>query len=305
MTSGTISRIREFNRFYTQAIGLIKKRFLDSEFSLIQARVLFELHNSPDIHAKDLSVQLDLDVTYLSKILKKFDTSGLLLRQPSPEDSRKYLLRLSPEGEAQYAKLRDMSNLHILGLIKELPPEDQDRLVSAMTTVETLLSPGGSSRELYMIRPHRPGDIGYVIHRHGVLYAREYGFNEEFDAYVAEGMAGFIKGFDPTAEHLWIAESDGIIVGSVAIVRRDRETAQLRWLFVEPSERRRGIAGKLVEEAVVFARKKGYARVILWTIDFLHGARALYTRAGFALTETKESRVWGKTLNEEKWELHM
>ena len=198
-----------------------------------------------------------------------------------------------------------MSNRHIQGLIREIPPEDQDRLVSAMTTVETLLSPGGSSRNLYMIRPHRPGDIGYVIHRHGVLYAREYGFNEEFDAYVAEGMAGFIKGFDPAAEHLWIAESDGIIVGSVAIVRRDRETAQLRWLFVEPSERRRGIAGKLVEEAVVFARKKGYARVILWTIDFLHGARALYTRAGFSPTETKESRVWGKILNEEKWELHL
>lgn len=303
MAEDIIKRIREFNRFYTQTMGLVKKRFLDSEFSLVQARVLFEIGQAPGVHAKDLGARLELDITYLSKILKKFESNRLIKRRPSPEDSRKYQLRLTPEGTAVYDRLQALSNRHIRSLVRSMDPEDQNRLAAAMATVETLMLPKETGRRLHLIRPHRPGDIGYVIHRHGALYAREYGFNEQFDAYVAAGMAEFIRNFDPAAEHLWIAETGARIIGSVAVVRRDPETAQLRWLFVEPSERRLGIAGNLVESAVVFARQKGYARLILWTIDFLHAARALYTRAGFSRVETRQSQVWGKTLTEEKWEL--
>ena len=173
-----------------------------------------------------------------------------------------------------------------------------------MDTIEQTLDPDPKRQALVTLRSHRPGDIGYVIHRHGLLYAREYGFNHEFDAYVAKGMAGFIETFSAN-DHLWIAETRGKFSGSVAIVRRDDATAQLRWLIVEPKERKKGIGRQLVHEAVRFSKERGFKSLMLWTIDFLLSARNLYKEAGFRLTETKTSRVWGKTLTEECWRLSL
>jgi GNAT superfamily N-acetyltransferase len=212
------------------------------------------------------------------------------------------MLALTPEGKKAYAALKDQSNQWIEKMIQGMEPEQTDALVSAMNTIEQALDPAQRRQALVTLRSHRPGDIGYVIHRHGVLYARAYGFNHEFDAYVAKGMAEFIERFGGR-DRLWIAETRGRYSGSVAVVRRDENTAQLRWLIVEPKDRGKGIGRQLINEAVRFAKDKGFDSVMLWTIDFLHAARRLYAAAGFSLTETKTSQIWGKTLTEECWTL--
>lgn len=300
-----VKKIRAFNRFYTLKIGLITKRFLESSYSLVQARVLFELNNASNICAKDLVEKLNLDPTYLSKILKQFEKKNLITRKVSAQDSRKQILSLTREGKSEYSRLREISNIQIASLIQDLTDEEQRCLVSAMGSIETLLDCEKDKKDLFYIRSHRPGDIGYVIHRHGVLYAEEYGFNDQFDVYVAKGMSQFLENYNPQKEQLWLAEKNGKIMGSVAVVRRDDDTAQLRWLIVEPAERGKKIGQKLVREAVRFANQNGYKRIVLWTIDFLHAARKLYSNEGFVQIETKKSRVWGKVLTEEKWELQL
>lgn len=298
-----VKRIRTFNRFYTLKIGLITKRFLESKYSLVQARVLFELKDASNLYAKDLVEKLNLDPTYLSKILKQFETKNLIKKKISKEDSRKQILTLTRKGEDEYSRLREISNIQIASLVKNLTDEEKRSLVSSMGNIEKLLSCNKDKSDLFYIRSHRPGDIGFVIHRHGVLYADEYGFNERFDAYVAKGMAHFINTYNPEKEHLWLAETNSKIVGSVAIVQRNDDTAQLRWLIVEPAERGKKIGKRLVHEAVRFARQNGYKKIILWTIDFLQAARKLYSNENFVLTEKKTSEIWGRVLTEEKWEL--
>ncbi|EFK06464.1 acetyltransferase, GNAT family [delta proteobacterium NaphS2] len=297
-----VNRIRAFNRFYTGKIGLITNRFLKSKYSLVQARLLYELSHASPLHAADMARDLGLSADYLSKTLSKFESEGLITRTPSPKDSRKQVLNLTQTGRAAYSKLKETSNLHISSLIETLTPEEKLDMVNAMGRIEEILTPkkGG----LVTIRSHRPGDIGYVIHRHGVIYAREYGFNAEFDAYVANGMAAFIENKRPT-EHLWIAEIRERFAGSVAIVGHDAHTAQLRWLIVEPEARQRGIGKQLVKQAVRFAGDNGYRSVILWTIDFLDSARHIYANSEFQLVETKVSQAWGKTLTEECWQLNL
>jgi len=300
----TIDRIRAFNRFYTRKIGLITNRFLKSEYSLVQARLLFELNRTEPVYASDLVRKFDLSADYVSKIVATFETRGLIVRTPSPEDARKQIIVPTAAGRRVYRELKEQSNAHIAKMIADLPPEKTRKLIGAMDTVKEILAPGPSQTRLVTLRSHRPGDIGTVIHRHGVLYAREHGFNHEFDAYVALGMGRFIENISPR-EYLWMAEIQGRFVGSVAIVRCDDRTAQLRWLIVEPGQRRRGIGRQLVAEATRFARQAGYRTVILWTIDFLHSARRLYAEAGFCLTETKANQVWGRELIEECWQLDL
>lgn len=297
-----VNRIRAFNRFYTGKIGLLTNRFLKSEYSLVQARLLYELSHASPLHAADLTRNLGLSADYLSKTLSKFESQGLITRTPSQKDSRKQVLALTQAGRGAYSKLKETSNTHISSLIETLTPEEKLDLVHAMERIEEILRPkeGG----LMTIRSHRPGDIGYVIHRHGVIYAREYGFNAEFDAYVANGMAGFIQN-KSLAEHLWIAEFRERFAGSVAIIRNDAHTAQLRWLIVEPKARQKGIGKQLVKQAIQFAGDNGYRSILLWTIDFLDSARRLYANTGFQLTETKVSKVWGKILTEECWRLNL
>jgi len=300
----TIDRIRAFNRFYTGRIGLITSRFLNSDYSLVQARFLFELNRGESVHAADLARRFSLSADYVSKIVSKFEAQGLITRTPSPEDARKQILAPTPAGRFAYQELKKRSNARIAEMIAGLPVEETGKLIDAMTTIEKILDPDTSPSSLVTLRSHRPGDIGMVIHRHGVLYAREYGFNHEFDAYVALGMAGFIQAIS-SREHLWMAERQGRFIGSVAIVRRDDHTAQLRWLIVEPGHRGQGIGRQLVAEAVRFARERDYRAVTLWTIDFLHSARRLYAEAGFRLTETKANHVWGRELTEELWQLDL
>ena len=299
-----IDRIREFNRFYTHKIGLITNRFLDSAYSLVQARLLFELNRSGPSHAADLARKFRLSPDYMSKIMSNFEARGLITRSPSPTDARKQILAPTPAARAVYSELQKKSNTRIEKMVDGLNPEEIEDLVQAMDTIENILEPRAKKSNLITLRSHRPGDIGTVIHRHGVLYSREYGFTHAFDAYVAQGMAGFIEGITPR-EHLWIAEIQGRFAGSIAIVRRDDETAQLRWLIVEPSERTNGIGRQLVAEAVRFSKEKGYRAITLWTIDFLHAARHLYDAAGFHVVKTKDSQVWGKTLTEECWRLDL
>ncbi len=299
-----INRIRAFNRFYTHKIGLITNRFLGSEYSLVQARVLFELNHDKSLHASDLGRKLGLSPDHLSKVISRFLAMGLVHRKPSPGDGRKQLISLTAEGRAAYANLRKESNTRIKEMLRGLKPEELQRLTGAMNTIEQVLSSEKRGLNLVILRPHRPGDIGYVIHRHGVLYAREHGFNHEFDAYVALNMAKFIQTLSDR-EHLWIAEAEGKFVGSAAIVRLDDFTAQLRWLIVEPEYRKKGIGKQLVADAVHFSREKGYRSVILWTIDFLKIARGLYGASGFSQKETKVSHAWGKCFIEECWKLHL
>jgi len=297
------NRIRSFNRFYTRKIGLITNRYLKSDYSLVQARLLFELSVRPRCYASDLAREFELTPDYMSKLLSAFQARGLISRTQSPTDSRKQMLELTEEGQAAYDALKARSNQWTTEMINGLEPEETDALIRAMDTIEGLLEPG-QGEALVTLRPHRPGDIGFVVHRHGVLYAREYGFNHEFDAYVARGMAGFIENFSDR-DHLWIAEHGGRFAGSVAVVGQDDRRAQLRWLIVEPRERGRGIGGQLIREAVRFAREKGFSTLMLWTIDFLLSARHLYGAAGFKLTKTQTSQVWGKTLTEECWTLKL
>ncbi len=300
-----VKKIRAFNRFYTLKIGLITKKFLNSSYSLIQARILFELNKTSHICASDMVGMLQLDPAYLSKILKKFEKDKLITKKTSSEDSRKQLLTLTKDGKKAYSRLRETSNQQIDSLIGELSHEEIRILVASMETIEKILSCKKTQTALFLIRSHRPGDIGYIIHRHGILYAQEYGFNDQFDGYVAKGLAQFIENINFAKENLWIAEMNNSIIGSVAIVQQNNETAQLRWLIVELSERGKGIGEKLVNEAIRFARQAGYKKIILWTIDFLYAARKLYSNADFILVETKESKVWGKVLIEEKWELSL
>jgi DNA-binding MarR family transcriptional regulator/GNAT superfamily N-acetyltransferase len=299
-----IDQIRSFNRFYTRKIGLISNRFLDSEFSLIQARLLFEFSCTHPLYASDLSRKLGLSPDSLSKIISRFETQGLVDRTPSPQDSRKQALALTPDGIAAYARLKESANARIEEMIDGLTRDQIHRLVAAMDTIRETLEPDQSNLNLVTLRSHRPGDIGMVIHRHGVLYAREYGFNHEFDAYVADGMARFIQTLSPR-EHLWIAEIGGQFCGSVAAVRRDDQTAQLRWLIVEPGERKKGIGKQLVQEVIRFCRENDYQAIMLWTIDFLHAARHLYDQVGFRRVETQQSQVWGQALTEECWQLRL
>jgi len=300
----TIDRIRAFNRFYTRKIGLTTNRFLKSEYSLVQARLLFELNRTEPTCAVDLVRKFGLSADYVSKIVSKFETQGLVTRTPSPGDARKQILVPTAAGRRVDRELKQRSNAHIARMIADLPPGEIRKLTEAMKTIEGILDPDRAPSQLVAFRSHRPGDIGTVIHRHGVLYAREYGFNHEFDAYVALGMARFIQAITPR-EHLWIAEIRGRFVGSVAIVRCDDRTAQLRWLIVEPAQRGRGIGRQLVAEAIRFAREANYRTALLWTIDFLHCARRLYAEAGFHLTETKGNHVWGRELIEECWQLEL
>ncbi|MCP4020639.1 MAG: GNAT family N-acetyltransferase [Desulfobacteraceae bacterium] len=305
MEKDFVENMRAFNRFYTQKIGLITTRFLESNYSLVQARILFELNQNPNLCAKDLVKNLGLDPAYLSKTLKKFKSDGLLTKKCSDTDSRMQILSLTKEGKNVYADLKKISNNQISSLVQDLSFEEKRKITASMETIKTILDRRKKEADCYLIRTHQPGDIGYVIHRHGILYAQEYGFNDQFDGYVAAGMADFIKKCKPSKERLWIAELNGTMVGSVAVVQKEKGIAQLRWLIVEPSERGKGLGKKLVDQTIQFTKQCGYTKIVLWTIDFLGAARKLYANAGFKLAETKESNVWGKILLEEKWELRL
>ena len=300
-----IAAVRRFNRFYTGQIGLLDDGYLESPFSLAEARVLYELAHGDGTTATELSDTLRLDAGYLSRILRGFESRGLVSREPSPRDGRQRTLRLTDAGREAFAPLDQRSRDDIGTLLSALDDDDQARLVSAMTTIEQVLSDQPEPAVPYVIRPPHAGDMGWVVHRHGVLYAREYGWDERFEALVAGIVAGFIESYDPKRERCWIVERDGEVIGSVFLVRESATVAKLRLLLVEPSARGLGVGSKLVDECIRFARSAGYAKVTLWTNDILHAARHLYERAGFRLVHSEPHHSFGHALIAETWELHL
>jgi len=300
-----ISTVRRFNRFYTKQIGLLGEGYLETPFSLTEARVLYELAHRERPSATELARELALDAGYLSRILRGFERRRLLRRTRSKADGRQSHLSLTARGRAAFAPLDVRSRADIGGMLARLGPGEQRRLVDAMRTIEALLGGAPAAKAPYVLRPHQPGDMGWVVHRHGALYAQEYGFDERFEGLVARVVAKFVDRYDPRRERCWIAEKDGEIVGSVFLVRRSRSVAQLRLLQVEPKARGLGIGERLVAECIRFARQAGYRKITLWTNSVLRVARRVYQTAGFRRVHREKHRSFGRDLVGETWELSL
>jgi DNA-binding MarR family transcriptional regulator/N-acetylglutamate synthase-like GNAT family acetyltransferase len=297
-----VAAVRRFNRFYTRRIGVLQEGFLKTPFSLAESRVLYELAHRDGVTASALARDLDLDPGYLSRILKGFETRGLIKRATSTEDARQSLLSLTQPGRMAFAPLDRRSQDEIGAMLATLPTPVQKRLVAHMAEIEALLGERPASAAPFVLRPHRPGDMGWIVHRHGALYAEEYGWDESFEALVAEIVAGFLREFDARRERCWMAEREGEILGSVMVVRQSDEVAKLRLLLVEPKARGLGLGRRLVEECLRFARLSGYKRITLWTNDVLHAARHIYEQAGFRLSAEEPHHSFGKDLVSQTWE---
>jgi DNA-binding MarR family transcriptional regulator/N-acetylglutamate synthase-like GNAT family acetyltransferase len=303
--SERVEAIRRFNRFYTKQIGVVTTQYLKTPFTLAVARVIYELAYGEQATATQIVKELDLDAGYLSRILRDLEKQGLITKQPSATDGRQSVLNLTVKGQEAFAMLNARSHNGIEAMIDHLPAEDQNRLVEAMRTIERLLGAPPVQKVAYILRPPQPGDMGWVVHRHGVLYAEEYGWDETFEALVAEIVAHFIKNYDPKCERCWIAEKDGENIGSVFLVKKDDTTAKLRLMLVEPKARGLGIGSRLVEECIRFARQAGYTRIVLWTNSVLTAARHMYAKAGFQLIEDEAHHSFGKDLMGETWEKNL
>jgi len=298
-----VAELRRFNRFYTQKIGVLEEGLLDSPFSLAEARVLYEIAFVEGQTAARLGKQLGLDRGYLSRILRGFERRGLIHRTPSATDRRLSLLALAPQGEAAFAELDARSQAEIGALLRTLPEEQQTRLVAAAGIIERILGAQADDRAGYLLRPRRPGDMGWVISRHGALYAQEYGWDMQFEALVAEIAAKFLQNFNPRRECCWIAEKDGENVGSVVLVEETQTIAKLRLLLVEPDARGLGIGARLVQECLRFAREARYENVMLWTNSVLAAARRVYENIGFRMIDAQPHHSFGRDLVGETWEL--
>lgn len=297
--------VRRFNRFYTRRIGALAHGHLGSPFSLTEARVLWELAHRDAPNASLLASDLGLDAGYLSRILGSFVRRGLVRRQTSPADGRRSDLTLTARGRKIFASLDARARNEIDGMLRELPSTDQRRLLSALGTVESVLTASPPHNASYVLRPPHVGDLGWVVHRHGALYHQEYGFDERFEALVAKIVAQFVASYDPRTDRCWIAEKDGQIVGSVFVVRKSRTVAKLRLLLVEPEARGLGLGKRLVDECIAFARQAGFRTLTLWTQRNLRAARHLYQQAGFRLVGHKRHRDFGPPLVAETWDLDL
>lgn len=300
-----VAAVRRFNRFYTRRIGALDEAHLGAPFGLAEGRVLYEVAQAPaGIAPKAIAAQTGLDAGYLSRILKRFEADSLVDRAPSLEDGRSITLRLTPRGQAAYEDLRRVAEGAVEGMIGSLSADQRAALTDAMATVEALLEapPAGE----VILRPHRTGDMGWVIQRHAELYAREYGWDERFEALVARICADFIQQFDPARERCWIAERDGARLGSIFLVQGDAPgEAKLRLLLLEPSARGLGLGKRLVAECVAFARACGYAEITLWTQSILTAARGIYAGAGFELVASEPHMQIGTPLVGETWRLRL
>jgi DNA-binding MarR family transcriptional regulator/GNAT superfamily N-acetyltransferase len=301
-----VAAVRHFNRFYTRRIGVLPEGHLGSEFSLAQARVLYELAHGRALTAVDLRALLGLDPGYLSRMLAGFRARDYVARQASPQDRRRELLRLTPKGRRVFAPLEARARMEIGGLLRPLGDADAGRLVGAMRTIEGLLEPTAAAhRPRPRLRAARPGDMGWVIERHGAVYDQEWGWGVRFEALVAEIVATFMATHDPRRERAWIAEQDGERVGSVFLVAKSRTVAKLRLLLVEPAARGTGLGTRLVESCIRFARVAGYRRIVLWTQSTLGPARHIYAKAGFVRVAQGPNREFGRGLVSETWSLDL
>jgi len=297
--------VRCFNRFYTQKIGVLQEKLLHGPFSLTEVRVLYELAHRQEPTASELGRDLGLDAAYLSRLLRGFGQRRLVKKRRSAADGRRSLLSLTPAGAKALSRLEERSRREIAALLRNLSGGEQRTLLGSMKTIEDLLGPGAGRSSAVVLRPPAPGDIGWVIERHGALYAEEHGWDERFEGLVARIAGEFLVRHDPKRERCWIAERDGERIGSVFLVHASRRVAKLRLLLVEPSARGLGVGGRLVEECIRFARLAGYRKVTLWTQSMLGAARRIYRRAGFRLVARERHRSFGRNLVGETWELDL
>jgi len=301
-----IAAVRRFNRFYTRHLGLLDEGFLNSPLSLTQMRVLYEVAHREQSTAGEVCNALGLDPGYLSRILTGFEKDHLIDKKESPKDTRQTLLALTKKGRQVFEPLNARSDEQVREILGKLSPAKQDDLLHSMQTLESVLNPDVAGAAPFMLRHHRPGDMGWVVWRHGLLYFQEYGYDERAEALFAGIAAKFIEKFDPAREACWIAEKDGENVGSVFLVKKSQKVAQLRLLLVEPSARGLGLGKRLVSECVGFARRVGYRKIVLWTQSELTAARNIYQNAGFKLVGEKKHDSWSrKNLIAETWELKL
>jgi DNA-binding MarR family transcriptional regulator/GNAT superfamily N-acetyltransferase len=302
--------VRHFNRFYTRRIGALGGAHLDSEFSLTEVRVLYELAHGDRTTAAGIASALEIDRGYLSRMLRAFKRRGLITTRRDADDRRHTHLALTAIGRKAFAPLDRRARDEVVQMLAPLSDSRQRRVVSAMATIRGSLErsarPGPRQvEEPYTLRPHRPGDMGWIVHRHGALYQAEYGYDERFEALVARVVADFIEHLDPARERCWIAERNGETVGSVFVVGKSKHVAKLRLLLVEPSARGLGIGKRLVDEVVQFARGAGYRKVVLWTQSELTAARRIYHAAGFRCVREESHRSFGTPAVAEVWELEL
>jgi len=308
-SAANVAAVRRFNRAYTRRIGMLRQRLYDSPYSLAQVRVLYELANAATpTTASALVRDLDVDAGYLSRILREFETRGLVRKTRSTHDGREFHLALTAAGRKAFAPLDRASHDEIGAMLAPLPAAAQARLVAAMAAIETVLGDAGAAKPSpapVILRPHRPGDIGWVISRHGALYANERGWDDTFKAMVAKIAGRFLERFDPQRERCWIAEREGESLGCVFLVKRSATVAQLRLLSVEPAARGAGVGRRLVAECIAFARAAGYRKLMLWTNAGLDAARHLYDEAGFRLTHEERHHSFGQDLVGQTFELEL
>lgn len=306
-----IAEVRRFNRFYTRQIGVLQRGHLDSAYSLGEVRVLYELSHRGSTTAAELAADLTLDPGYLSRVLRAFGRKRLVARKRHPDDGRQRVVTLTAAGRAAVATLDRSADDEVAGLIAHLSSNDQNALIAAMKSIERLLVPSASATSSkleaspYRLRQPEPGDLGWILHRHGALYAREYGWDWRFEGLAAEVLSDFVANFVPSRERCWIAERDHVVVGSVFVVQQSASVARLRLLYVEPSARGQGLGRALVNECIQFARRVGYQQLTLWTNSVLTSARRIYESEGFVLKETGLHDRFGVELTGETWELNL
>lgn len=301
----TVAEVRAFNRFYTRHIGILNSSVFQSPFSLTEGRVLFELARGDELTATDLAKEFNLDPGYVSRLLKAFTKKGLILRKRSKSDGRSVTLALTAAGRAALNSLNQAANKEVETMLKPLSSAKVERLLGSMTTLRQVLDDSSNEQVPYLLRSLQPGDIGWIIHRQGLLYFQEYGWDETFEALVAEILGSFVKNYNPKHERCWIAERQSEVVGSVFLVRESAEIAKLRLLYVDASARGLGIGRRLVEECIQFAKTKGYKTLTLWTNDVLVSARRIYQAAGFQLVGEKQHHSFGKDLVGQNWSLDL
>jgi DNA-binding MarR family transcriptional regulator/GNAT superfamily N-acetyltransferase len=300
-----VEAVRRFSRFYTRQVGVLHEGYNGSEFSLTEARIIYELAHREAATASDLAKYLGVDPGYLSRLLKNLQERGVVRRQASDVDARQYLLSLTELGQQRFAALNARSRIDMGRMLSALTQRQQQRLINAMSEIETLLSAEPERSAPYILRPHQPGDIGWAVQKHGELYAREYSFDDSFEALAAEIGSKFLKEFDPKKERAWIAEKDGENIGFVMLIRKTDEIAKLRMLLVDPKARGLGIGKRLVEECIRFAQQRGYKKMTLWTNDILVAAIHIYKQCGFKLVGEERHHSFGHEMVGQTWELDL
>jgi DNA-binding MarR family transcriptional regulator/GNAT superfamily N-acetyltransferase len=301
-----IDLVRRFNRFYTKHIGVLNEGLLETPFSLAESRVIYELAQNESATASELGNELTLDPGYLSRMVRNFEQRRLLTKKPAPADARQSVLSLTARGRKEFENLNQLSRNQVEEILNDLSPVEQNRLLAAMRTIEELLGTSPKEEKIsYILRPPHAGDMGWVVQANGALYAQEYGWDESYEALVAQIVADFVKNYDPRRERCWIAEKDGENIGCVFLVKESKHVAKLRLLIVDPKARGLGVGKRLVDECTRFARQAGYKRITLWTNSVLLAARNIYQKAGYKLVKTEKHHSFGQDLVGETWELEL